>query len=344
MALSEAEGSAIENRFLALESKVNDLQTAINNLATKAQLISLLNIRQAEIDSLTDQVGQLEVVDGSIQLVVHEADLDAHDGILASHVGDENAHATLLNVKSDTSHETDVPTHNVAAGAHTALFTAHEDDTATHSGLFVTHNADGSAHSALFATKSDTSHGHATHVLIDGSRAMDKLGIGGVPATDVQLDLQQTDGAFLPPRLASAQVVALTPIDGMVLHDTVSGLQGYFNNAWRKLDQNFEPFADILIPAGTTQTIDFSTGRNQVVDLVSASGDVTLTLSNPQSGFIYTVKFIQGATPRDAVWPGNVKWSGGTPPVISTTDDDEDIIQLLYDGTNYSGIFIQELL
>ncbi len=294
MALSEAEGNAIENRFLALESKVNDLQVAINNLATKAQLISLLAIRQGEINNLTDQVGQLEVVDGSTQLIVHKVDPDAHSGIFAGHETDTDAHASL--------------------------FTAHEDDAA--------------AHSTLFDAKSDTSHGHATHVLIDGSRAMDKLGIGGVPATDVQLDLQQTDGAFLPPRLTSVQVLALTPIDGMVLHDTVSGLQEYFNDGWRKLDQNFEPFVAALIPSGTTQTVDFSTGRNQIIDLVSASGDVTLTLSNPQSGFIDTIKFIQGATPRDAVGPENVKGSGGTPPGISTTNDGEDIIKLLFDGTN----------
>ena len=74
----------------------------------------------------------------------------------------------------------------------------------------------------------------------------------------------------------------------------------------------------------------------------SATGDVTLTLSNPREGVVYTIKAIQGSIARDLIWPGPVKWPGGSPPVISTGDDDTDIVQLLYDGTNYLGLFTQQ--
>lgn len=60
MALSEAEVNTIENRFLALESKMNDFQTALNNVASKATLNALLNIRQAEVADLQTKVIALE--------------------------------------------------------------------------------------------------------------------------------------------------------------------------------------------------------------------------------------------------------------------------------------------
>lgn len=163
------------------------------------------------------------------------------------------------------------------------------------------------------------------------------------PATDAQLDMQRTDGALLPPRLTTAQRDALTPAASMVIYNTTVGEpQIYDGSAWRKLDQDFEAFAAPLIPTGTAQTIDFATGRNKVIDLASATGDVTLTLNSPTAGVVYTVKVIQGATARDLVWPGSVLWPGGTAPVISTGDDDIDIVQLFYDGTNYLGLFSQD--
>lgn len=94
-------------------------------------------------------------------------------------------------------------------------------------------------------------------------------------------------------------------------------------------------------PSGTTQTLDFDESFNHSIDLDSATGDVTLTLSNPYQGQAYVIKVIQGATARNLVWPGTVKWPGGTAPTISTTNNDEDIITLWWDGTSYYGNFQQ---
>lgn len=56
MAWTETE----EKRIQAIESAINDLQTALNALATKAQLKQLLNIRQSEIEDLKARVASLE--------------------------------------------------------------------------------------------------------------------------------------------------------------------------------------------------------------------------------------------------------------------------------------------
>lgn len=96
-----------------------------------------------------------------------------------------------------------------------------------------------------------------------------------------------------------------------------------------------------VTPTGTTQTINWNNGNSISMDLNSATGNVTLTLSNPVGGASYAIKVIQGGTARNLVWPAAVLWPGGTAPTISTTEDDIDLITLYYDGTNYLATFSQ---
>jgi len=96
-------------------------------------------------------------------------------------------------------------------------------------------------------------------------------------------------------------------------------------------------------PSGTTLTIDWNLGNSITVDLGSASGDVTLTLNSGAAGASYIIKAIQGATARDLIWPAAVLWSGGSAPVITTTNDAVDIIALYCDGTNYYGTIVQDM-
>ncbi len=98
-------------------------------------------------------------------------------------------------------------------------------------------------------------------------------------------------------------------------------------------------YASVLAPVGTTQTVDWNNGNSQQLDLNSASGDVTLTLSNPQTGGRYMLEVTQGATIRDLVWPANCKWQGGVKPALSTDTAAGDVIkvELYFNGTNYLG-------
>ena len=82
--------------------------------------------------------------------------------------------------------------------------------------------------------------------------------------------------------------------------------------------------ASALTPSGTTETVDFDNGEKQILDLSSASGNVTLTLSNPQTGGQYRIKVIQGGTARTLVWPAAVLWPQGEEPsqhhLVNTTN------------------------
>jgi hypothetical protein len=92
-----------------------------------------------------------------------------------------------------------------------------------------------------------------------------------------------------------------------------------------------------LTPSSTAQTIDWSSGNIQTINLSSATGNVTLTFSNAVAGAALAVKVVQGATPYNVVWPASVKWPNGTAPTISTTSGAMDLVTFFYDGTYYFG-------
>lgn len=109
------------------------------------------------------------------------------------------------------------------------------------------------------------------------------------------------------------------------------------------LDIDLAPFVTTKTPALTSVILDFAgEDRNQTIDLSLAAGDVTVTFLNMRNGGVYGVKVIQGATARNLIWPGTVKWVGGVAPVISLGSGDIDLIQLLFDGTNQFGLFNQD--
>lgn len=96
-------------------------------------------------------------------------------------------------------------------------------------------------------------------------------------------------------------------------------------------------------PSGTTQTITFADNDQlAIIDLGSATGNVTLTLSGMTAGGAYTIKVIQGATARNLVFPASViasssqtAWDTSTQTLTMTaTDDAVDVVGLTYDGTS----------
>lgn len=94
-------------------------------------------------------------------------------------------------------------------------------------------------------------------------------------------------------------------------------------------------------PSGTTQTISWDDGNTQTLNLSSATGTVTVTLTNGNTGGYYTLVVVQGATPQNITLTG-VKWPGGTAPIISTGSGDTDVLTLLcISSGNFLGVFSQ---
>ena len=95
-------------------------------------------------------------------------------------------------------------------------------------------------------------------------------------------------------------------------------------------------------PTGTTQTLDFDLTNAFQIDLEGATGNVTLTLSNPKAGASYVIQVTQGSVARNLVFPGSVIWKDGSgAPTITATNDAIDLITLYYNGTSFLGQFGQ---
>jgi hypothetical protein len=99
--------------------------------------------------------------------------------------------------------------------------------------------------------------------------------------------------------------------------------------------QVYTDVPSVLVPTGTTQTINWNDGNYQILDLGTASGNVTLTLSNPKVGAVYSIQVIQGAVTRSLVYPATIKWEGGASLVPTGSNDAIDLITMIYNGTDY---------
>jgi hypothetical protein len=89
--------------------------------------------------------------------------------------------------------------------------------------------------------------------------------------------------------------------------------------------------------SGTSKTINWNDGNTQILTL---TGNCTLTLSNPQAGGRYLLILIQDGTgSRTVTWPSTVKWSNATAPTLTTAASSVDLVTLAYTSVS-SGIYL----
>lgn len=134
-------------------------------------------------------------------------------------------------------------------------------------------------------------------------------------------------------------LLAAAPANGTLAYATDTGVY-FFREAGVWVNRHGTTI-NLLTPPATTQTINLGIGTVYIIDLETATGSVTLTLTNPRKGVDYWLKVIQGSTTRNLIWPATVLWPGGTPPIISVADDAIDRIALAYDGVSFLGRFDQ---
>jgi hypothetical protein len=117
--------------------------------------------------------------------------------------------------------------------------------------------------------------------------------------------------------------------DGSLLALTASNFQVTSGQSWTTLKPNGN--------TSTNVTIDLNAGNVQSYTLAA---NTTFTFNNGKSGGTYIIILTQGASSFTASF-ASTKWSGGIPPVITTTINAVDVFTFLYDGTNYYGSFLQ---
>ena len=158
------------------------------------------------------------------------------------------------------------------------------------------------------------------------------LSVGATLNASAILQADSTTKGFLPPRMTTTQKNAIaSPATGLQVFDsTMNATCEYTGSAWRVVSAGSQALA---APTATT-SVDLSAGN--VVNL-SLTSSTTLTLTGAAIG-TYIMRIIQGGSGSYTItWPGNVIWSGGTTPTLTTTVGKSDIVTLIYDGTNYYG-------
>lgn len=79
-------------------------------------------------------------------------------------------------------------------------------------------------------------------------------------------------------------------------------------------------------------TVDLGQESNFRINRFAGTGDITVTLDNPQGGGEYTFVFLTGAGAGtvNLIWPADVRWPGGVAPTLSATSGNMDKIVLKY--------------
>jgi hypothetical protein len=86
----------------------------------------------------------------------------------------------------------------------------------------------------------------------------------------------------------------------------------------------------------TSGSIDWNAGNVQSLTLSSPNTNITFT--NGQPGGEYTLILKQDAAGgRTVTWPSSILWAGGTAPTLSSGANATDVMNFVYNGTNYLG-------
>lgn len=159
-------------------------------------------------------------------------------------------------------------------------------------------NADGTVASPSFSFASDTNTGFyriASHVLgiaINGTEririiADGTVGIGGAPVTNGLLTLTSTTQAFVPPRMTSTQMTAITsPIAGMVVYNSTSNAVNVYNgSAWVTPPITETDPLSIHLDGSTSPSANINWNGHQITNLVMQTG--TSEPGSPSEGQLF---------------------------------------------------------
>lgn len=79
---------------------------------------------------------------------------------------------------------------------------------------------------------------------------------------------------------------------------------------------------------------------NGTVQIITLTGNATITMPSAVSGKSFIMFLKQDATGSRTVTWSTVKWAGGTAPTITSTASRQDIYSFFSDGTNWYGITV----
>lgn len=79
---------------------------------------------------------------------------------------------------------------------------------------------------------------------------------------------------------------------------------------------------------------------NGTVQIITLTGNATITMPSAESGKSFIMFLKQDATGSRTVTWSTVKWAGGTAPTITSAASKQDIYSFFSDGTNWYGVTV----
>jgi len=111
-----------------------------------------------------------------------------------------------------------------------------------------------------------------------------------------------------------------------------------YNPFTRKLDWYGLFGATQTVTGDGTTTMNWRSGELFIFTFGTQNETFTFTAPATPTKIILILKQ-DGVGSRTVTWPGTVDWPGGVAPTLSTGANDVDVVALLWDGTNYLGLF-----
>lgn len=302
------------------------------NLASTNTLLSIaldavnkvieFTVNQANISITESQISDLK----SYAL---QSALDALGLTVTNHIGDTDIHFEMGDISITESQISDLKSYALQS-ALDALQTevdAVEVDLTALEAEYDAHVADTSIH----FTESSIDHENIQNVGLNTHAQIDSH-IASNSAHGVSGDIVGT---------TDSQALTNKTVNGVTLVSGGTSTEYLSKDGTYTTPSAPTPTVTTYTPSGATQTIDFSLGDSFIIDLGSATGDVTITYSGIVEGKAYTIKVIQGATARNLIFPVGTKasssesaWTSGTRTLIITaTNDAIDVIGIAYMGS-----------
>jgi hypothetical protein len=124
----------------------------------------------------------------------------------------------------------------------------------------------------------------------------------------------------------------------VVSDETGSGVL-VFNNTPALTNPTVTNYVETPYSANSSTAITLAL-TNGTVQIITLTGNATITMPTATSGKSFILLLKQDATGSRTVTWTTVKWAGGTAPTITSTASKQDIYSFFADGTNWYGVTV----
>jgi len=124
----------------------------------------------------------------------------------------------------------------------------------------------------------------------------------------------------------------------VVTDETGSGVL-VFNNTPSLTNPTVTNYVETPFSANSSTAITLAL-TNGTVQIITLTGNATITMPTATSGKSFIMYLKQDATGSRTVTWSTVKWAGGTAPTITSTASRQDILSFFADGTNWYGVVV----